>query len=320
MPDGKVAVGVDLGGSNIRAALVDAKGNRLVFEREEIGPDKKPAVIVSRIARIIGRLRDRASAESLQVAGIGIGVAAQIDTGEQVVVVSPNLGWRDVPIGKLFQQELGCEATIINDLEAIAIGETVHGAARGHSDVLVVFVGTGVGGGLLLGGRLYRGSSGLAAEIGHVKVRSGRSCGCGQDGCLEAYLGGANLARRLEEEAEKDWPELQEAASGEINPGILEEMVAAGNRRATALFEELAALFGRVLANAVTLLNPSALVLGGTVLDGCPTLRSWSERVLRQQVLWASGEKLQILKAELGSEAGVVGAAAHVLSGKGVSA
>jgi glucokinase len=211
------------------------------------------------------------------------------------------------------KQALGFDVRVVNDVEAICWAEACYGAARGHRDVLAVIPGTGIGGGLVLDGRLYRGATGVAAEIGHVKVADpGEPCGCGSKGCLEAYLGGANLSRRLKREAEAGWTALAERAVNDpeaFHPGLLEELSRAGDARALEWLEELASMFGGVLANAVTLLNPSALVLGGTVLNGCPTLRRLTEKVLRNRVLKVSGEGLVVLDASLGDEAGVIGAA-----------
>jgi glucokinase len=202
-------------------------------------------------------------------------------------------------------------------VEAITWGEARHGAARGHRNVLGVFVGTGVGGGAVLDGRLHRGATGVAVEIGHVKVvPEGAPCGCGGRGCLEAYLGGRHLAGRLREEAEGDWAALRERAGGDpaaAHPGHLEALAGEGDERAVALLQELGGLFGLVLANAVTLLNPSALVLGGTVLEGCPTLRRFTDEVLRGHVLGVAGDDLQILAAGLGGDAGIIGAASLIL-------
>jgi len=314
----KTAVGVDLGGSNVRAAVIDQDGKVLSVFRDNLGQHNLPESVVAVVADAINRVLLVASLSIDQLVGIGIGIAAQLADNQGTVAVSPNLGWRNVAFGDLLQAALGRRVRVVNDVDAIAWGEATHGAAVGHRDVLTVFVGTGVGGGLVLNGRLYAGSSGVPAEIGHIKVRpQGAECGCGGRGCLEAYLGGVNLSRRLRKAAETDWPALRQKASGDlahVHPGLVEELLIEKDPRAADLFEELAGMFGLVLANAVTLLNPSALVLGGTVLQGCPTLMKLSEEVLRKQGLDVTNAALKIYTAKLGDNAGIIGAGSLVMA------
>jgi glucokinase len=313
----ELAVGVDLGGTNLRAAVVDTSGGVVFAVHDQVGSDLSPEAVVARAARCVQRVLDGAAVELSEVAGVGIGIAAQLEGSSGVVAVSPNLGWRKVDFGRLMVEALRREVTVLNDLDAIVYAEVTHGVARGHRDVLAVYAGTGVGGGLVLAGRPYRGATGVPAEIGHVKVvGDGRECGCGQRGCLEAYLGGANLSDRLRKEALSDWSALLDRSRndpGSIHPGLVESLATEGDERAGALWRELSNHFGRVLANAVTLLNPSALVLGGTVMEGCPTLKRLSIEVLKKQALAVAAERLKILDPALGGDAGVVGAAAYVL-------
>jgi glucokinase len=209
--------------------------------------------------------------------------------------------------------KLCCPVRIVNDLNAIAWGEATCGAAKGYNCVLVVYVGTGIGAGLILDGKLYTGSSGIAAEIGHVKVceENGAPCGCGGRGCLEAYVGGGNLSARLRTEA-PSWPALSKEAGGRldaIHPGLVEVLFQRKDERAKHLWKDLGTKLGLVLANAVTLINPGALVLGGTVLDGCPSLRKYTEQVLENRAMPGSWKSLVVLSAKLGDNAGIIGAA-----------
>jgi len=312
------AVGVDLGGSNVRAAVIDQNGEILSVFRANLGQHNLPESVVAVVSDAINRVLQAASMSIEQPLGIGIGIAAQLADNLGTVAVSPNLGWRNVAFGDLMRVALGRQVRVVNDVDAIAWGEVTHGAAVGHRDVLTVFVGTGVGGGLVLNGRLYGGSSGVPAEIGHIKVRpQGAECGCGGHGCLEAYLGGVNLSRRLRKAAETDWPALRQKISGDlvkVHPGLVEELLMEDDPRAGDLFEELAEMFGLVLANAVTLLNPAALVLGGTVLQGCPTLLRLSKEVLRKRSLDVANKALKIYTAKLGNDAGIIGAGSLVMT------
>ncbi len=242
-----------------------------------------------------------------------MGVAGQLRGTSGVVANGPNLGWREVPFGRMLSAALARPIRVVNDVEAIAWGEFCFGAARGQKDVLVVCVGTGVGAGLILDGRLYHGATGVAAELGHVKVRiGGEPCGCGRHGCLEAYLGGGNLSKHLQREA-CNWSSLLHKAGNNpacIHPGFVEELVQEGDARARGLWDELAQLFGMALANAVTTINPALLVLGGTVLKGCPSLQARTEQIFRDLVLEVAGDAVTIKPTALGDDGGILGAAA----------
>jgi len=308
-----IAVGVDLGGTNVRVGIVDPDGKVREQVRHRV-EDPAPDRVVALISTGIREVLERASLKLGEVSGVGVGAAAQLRGDSGVVAVSPNLGWREVPLKELLSAALGRSVRVVNDVEAITWGEVRFGSARGHRNALGVYVGTGVGGGLVMDGRLIRGASGVAVEIGHVKVRSedGEPCGCGGSGCLEAYLGGANLTRRLQADAVRDWPALKDKAP--IHPGVVEELVAESDPRAIGLFRELSRYFGGVLASAVTLLNPSALILDGTVIQGCPTLRRWSLEVMEDRALGVASQALSVFSGELGDQAGVIGAASLVLS------
>jgi glucokinase len=292
--------------------IVDSSGKVRAQVRRRV-EDPAPGPVVELISAGIREVLDQASLDLDSTAGVGVGAAAQLRGSTGVVAVSPNLGWREVPLGEMLAAALGRPVQVVNDVEAITWGEVCFGSARGHRNALGVFVGTGVGGGLVLDGRLIRGAGGVAVEIGHVKVRSeaGEPCGCGGRGCLEAYLGGANLTRRLKAQADSDWPALK--AKEPIHPGVVEELAGESDPRAIELFRELSRDFGGVLASAVTLLNPSALILDGTVMQGCPTLRRWSLEVMEAQALGVALEALSVLSGELGDQAGVIGAASLVL-------
>lgn len=307
------AIGVDLGGTNVRVGIVDSSGRVQAQVRKRVG-DPAPGAVVALVSTGVREALKQASLEINDVSGVGVGAAAQLRGDSGVVAVSPNLGWREVPLGDLLAAALGRSVLVVNDVEAITWGEVCFGSAREHKNALGVYVGTGVGGGLVMDGRLIRGASGVAVEIGHVKVRSegGAPCGCGGSGCLEAYLGGANLTRRLEEQAEQGWTALK--AKAPIHPGVVEGLVAGSDPRAIELFRKLSRDLGGVLASAVTLLNPSALILDGTVMQGCPTLRRWSLEVMEAQTLKVALQALSVFSGELGDQAGVIGAAALVRS------
>jgi len=209
-----LAMGVDLGGTNARAAVVDRDTGEIVAAHKEPHRERTPQAVVEAVAHSVRHSGAAAGLEPAAFGHVGVGVAGQCLGRTGVVLNAPNLGWRDVPFGDLLQRELGVPIRIANDLSAAAWGERRFGAARGLDDVALVFVGSGVGCGLIMGGRLHDGYRGVAGELGHVKVRPMRPdtpvrrCGCGEMGCLEAYTSGMNIAARVREELASGAPSL----------------------------------------------------------------------------------------------------------------
>jgi glucokinase len=260
------AIGIDLGGSKLRAARVRdgvIEGRVAV----ELGGRTAPEHVADRAAEAIASLGDGPAC---------VGVAGMLRGDTGVVANSPNLGWRDVPFAKLLMDRVGRSVRLENDLTAIAWGEYRFGAGRGARSIACVFVGTGVGGGAVLDGRLYRGAGNSSLEIGHVKIApADRICGCGKTGCLETYVGGAHLGRHPEAEAVRT----------------------AGT------------LLGRALADLCTVLNPDRLVMGGSVWHGEADLRAHALAVLRETINPPALEALAVVDDQLGDDAGVLGAA-----------
>jgi glucokinase len=242
---------------------------------------------------------------------VGLALAGQIDRVTGNVLVAPNLGWRDVAFGDLLSERLSRPVFVANDLAAAAWGEAQAGAARNHPDAVLVFVGSGIGSGLVLGGRLYEGSGGVSGEFGHVKVRpGGRPCGCGERGCLEAYAGGHALGARAAEAIREGRESLLSFPEG-LTPtaGMIDRAAAQGDLLCIELLEEAATLVGIAAANLMTVLNPGVLVLGGGVLAGSPSMRGRVEALVREQTSRSALRTLIIADAALGDDAGLVGAA-----------
>lgn len=307
-----IALACDLGGTNLRLAIVDAAGAVLSSEKRKV-VDRTPEGVVAALAETAREVLQLAGVQLADVAGVGVGVAGPCRGASGLVVMAPNLGWRDVPFGRMVADALGRPARVVNDLSAAAWGEARVGGARGERDVVLVFVGSGVGSGLILDGRLYEGVGGLAGEFGHTKVvPGGRLCGCGEHGCLEAYVGGHNIARRIREmtEGEKARAILR-AAGGDptrISGSALEIAAEEGDEEAIALREEIAQMLGMQVANLITLLNPSRLILGGGVLTGMAGLKTRTIEWIRELAGRPQLAQVSIRSADLGDDAGVIGA------------
>jgi glucokinase len=312
-----LAIGVDLGGTQLRAAAYRGDSpHALAQHRELVGEPRDPETIVERVAAIVERVRGTAAVDDEPIA-VGVGIAAMLRDRDGTVANSPHLRWRDVAFGALLRARLGARyrASVYNDVNAIVWGETVAGAARGCRDVLGVYVGTGIGGGLVCDGRLVEGATHCAGEIGHVKVRwddDAAPCACGQRGCVEAYCGGsyiqARIARELAAGARTSAVRLAGGAE-HVHAGHVDMAASDGDDWALALWGELATLLAVALGNAIALVNCERLVLGGGVLARCPTLYEHVVTALEAAAPSAALEPLAIVAAELGDEAGLVGAA-----------
>jgi glucokinase len=323
-----IQIGVDLGGSNLRAAAFGDGDGATPREthKEAVGDDRSPDAIVERVARTIEQL---AGGEAGPVA-VGVGIAALLRDRRGTVANSPHLGWRDVPFGELLGRRLGprYRLGVYNDVNAITWGEAVAGAARGCRDVLAVYVGTGIGGGLIAGGQLVEGASNCAGELGHTKVRwddGAAPCMCGGRGCVEAYVGGKYMLARIRRELAN--PRLRttvvERAGGSIEavmPSHVDLAALDGDAWALGLWTELAALLAVALGNALAILNSQRLILGGGVLERTPTLCAMTEIDLMMVAPPASLEPLTVAVAELGDGAGLVGAARLARDGVSVIA
>jgi len=312
----RLLLGIDLGGTTARAALLDAATGAVVASHKVAHQERAPLSVVRTVVEAVREAAGAAGVSPGSLGAAGVGVAGQCLGATGVVLNSPNLGWRDVPLGDLLAAELGGRVRVANDLSAATWGERAFGAARGVDDAALVFVGSGVGSGLILGGRLHEGAGGVAGELGHVKVAprgvQPRQCGCGEWGCLEAYAGGMNLAARVRHDVAEGKATAVLAAAGDasrISASAVEQAYLAGDAYARDLWAEIGELLGTAMANLVTQLNPSRLVLGGGVLLGCPNLERIARAHLGDRASRSARRALSVEHAGLGEDAGVVGAA-----------
>jgi len=307
-----LTLGVDLGGTKLNVALVDATGRILSAHKSPIHPEKEPERVIADILTGIDRCLSKTGQKA---EALGIGVAAQVDQ-KGVVRGSQNLGWRNVPLKKKLEKQLGLPVAVTNDVNAATWGEWRYGSGRGVDDLAVLFVGTGIGGGIITGGNLLAGCTNSGGELGHITiVYDGRKCHCPNRGCLEAYAGGWAIAERAQEAVRTALEEGQCLVS---LAGSVEKITAATVSRAyhegDLLARRLVENTGRYLAagvvSIVNVFNPCLLVLGGGVIEGIPELIQMVKEFTRNRALEAAVEKLEIVKAALGGDAGVIGAAA----------
>ncbi len=320
------SVGFDLGGTNIRAAAFSnlegslAAGTKQVEEvgtlREEVGSERSPKEIVERVSRMVEGLRPDAELGTGAIP-VGIGFAGMLRGNEGMVANSPNYSWTEVALGSMLRARLGDRyaVNVCNDVNAICYGEHAFGAGAGCSDILAVFVGTGIGAGAICSGQLLEGFNNTSTELGHTKVvidQNARPCACGLKGCVEAYIGGQQLQMRARQELAKGARSEATRLAGSpeaVNPGHLDAAAALGDDYALDLYAEVAPLLGLVIANAVTVLNPKRLILGGGMLSRTPVLREHVLAAFEVAVNPPAREGLEIVDSELGDRAGLLGSA-----------
>ena len=305
------SVGVDLGGTNIRAAVFD--DGMEILGRSEMPTRAQEAAddVIRRIAACVREALDRSSVAAEEVGGVGIGAAGLTDWRTGVVVLASNLGWRNVPLKERLEQELdGLRVEVDKDTNAAALAEARLGAGREFRHFLYVTAGTGIGGGLILDGTLYRGATGGAGDIGHVVVDPGGPlCGCGGHGCVEVFSSGAGMVNRA---CEMLADGAQAASSSMTVEGLTTETIFGsaeeGDVVAAQVVETAGRALGLALADYVNLNNPEAIVLGGGVVRAGRVYTDPVERELRRRALPALGEVVKLVPPGLGDDVGVVGA------------
>lgn len=308
---GPLAIGIDVGGTKVAGALVGADGT-IVAEARRDTPASDVQATEDMIVELIATLRAGHDVEA-----VGVGAAGWVDAARSTVYFAPNLAWQNEPLGEELTARCGLPVVIENDANAAAWGEYRFGAARDTPDSVTVTVGTGLGGGLVIGGVLYRGGFGIAGEIGHIQVvPGGRACPCGNIGCWEQYASGRALVRAARERAAqhpRDAETLLELGDG-TPAGIRGPHVTAaaqdGDPVAIAAFGEISAWLGRGLADLVAVLDPGCFVLGGGVSEAGELVLEPARAAYEAEVS-GRGKRpyADVRLAEHANNAGVMGAA-----------
>ncbi len=310
-----VTCGIDIGGTKIAGAVVDANG-KIVREARVTSPATDPEAMETAAAALVAQLA-AAQPPDQPVTAVGVGAAGYIDADRSTVLFAPNIAWRDEPLGKELARRTGLPVVIENDANAAAWGEFRFGAGRDIDDQLMVTVGTGVGGGVIINGQLVRGAYGVGAEIGHLTVvPDGGQCGCGNHGCFEVYASGSALVRSTREAAAaSSLParDLVERAGGDpngITGPMITEAAQQGDRFAVEQFQMLARWLGHGIASLVAVLDPAVIVIGGGVSEaGDILLDPLRETFARKLTGRGYRPQAEIRLAQLGNKSGVIGAA-----------
>jgi len=314
-------IGVDLGGSKVAVGVVNERGEILLKIREETPVEEGPSRITNRIVDIIFRLLRQLAIAKENIKGVGVGAPGQIDPRSGTVLFAPNLRWERVPLSKNLHDLLGLPVLVDNDVRLMAIAEHRFGAGQGGRDIICIFVGTGIGSGIIINGRLLRGAGNYAGEIGHMTIEAqGPLCGCGNYGCYEALAAGPAIARRAVTRLAKGEDSLiREMVGGDFShilPSLIFRAAEKGDRLAREILEESAEYLGIGVANLINIFNPELVILGGGVLEVIPDMLEKIEATVKRRALPAASQGAKIVPARLGNDAGIIGGALLALEGR----
>jgi len=322
-------IGVDLGGTNIVFGAMTVDGAQQyamhsVPTMPELGADGVVARINEGIERVIAQTSAATGAPRSSFLGAGIGSPGPLDRERGIVIITPNLGWRDFPLLDRVRDVVRLDLTLDNDANCATLGETWLGAAKGAKHVVGLTIGTGIGGGLIRDGKLYHGVSDVAGELGHVTIDStGRRCGCGNYGCLEAYASGPAIAERAREALAGGEPSMLPAMVGadlsRITAATIYEASSKGDPLAMQVVRDTARFLGTGLANLLNIFNPEVAVLAGGVAQAGDALFEPLRAEVRRRAFKPAVDACRIVPGTLGGNAGVIGAVAMFAERHGLS-
>lgn len=311
-------IGIDVGGTNVKIALVNDKGSIIysnsIPTRAEMGYE----YTINNMKEAIKDLLKETKSKEKDIEGMGFGFPGQIDCQKGIVRLAPNIpGWVDVPIAEIMEKEFGIKTRVDNDVRCAALGELNFGAGKGCENLICITVGTGIGSGLIVNGKLVRGASNAAGEIGHIKLdmNGGPLCGCGDRGCLEAFASGPSIVAMAEEYIKGGKStKYRELANPDITPYIVSEAAKLGDPVARRIFTIVGEYIGIGLASVVNLLNPEKIIIGGGVAAAGDILMNPIKETLVKRAMAIAGSTVQVVPAQLGNTAGVIGASLLIKS------
>ncbi|HOQ68187.1 MAG TPA: ROK family protein [Candidatus Atribacteria bacterium] len=309
-------LGIDLGGTNTKVALVNEEG--MVLERSIIPTRavRKAEEVVKDIASEAMKLRKRFEERGFRVQAAGIGIPGLIDWEKGICLLLPNFPnkWKEIPIREWLEEELSLPVAVINDVRAITLAEKRFGAGKEVQSLVMVAIGTGIGGGVVLNGDLYIGKDGAAGEFGHLTVEpNGLRCGCGSWGCLEAYSSGpamvAQALRALVHQSDTLIRDMVDNDLSRVSPKIVAEAAQKGDAIAVEIIERAGSYIGQALSCICVVVNPEMVVIGGGVAQAGELLFKSIEQSLRERLYIIPVDTIQIVPAQLGMDAGAIGTA-----------
>lgn len=306
----KLAIGIDVGATNFRLGVVSGEGKILEKYSARVGPKRGPADIVGLLAARVEKLKSNWP----EVIGVGIGFPGIVDFEKEIVYQAPHYpGWVEVDLKKLLFEAFGMSVWLDNDANIVALGEGWQGAGRGLDNFLMVTLGTGIGGGIVCGGDIWRGDNGFAGEIGHTLINfGGPKCECGSRGCWEMYASATGLKYLVENSHEPDKKKLSAAIENDydrLTPALLHDLAKDGNIFASVIWKKFGAYLGAGMASLVNTLGIMNIVIGGGISRAWDFFITEAEKELGRRTYKKTAEMVRLNKACLGDDAGVLGSA-----------
>jgi glucokinase len=315
-------IGCDLGGTNLRAGLVDTEtGQVLILKSVPTLAREGHEAVIRRMAELAGQLLVEYDCSPADVGGIGVGVPAVLDLEKGLVLLMPNLpgAWTNVALRDAIRERTGIPTELLNDARAITLGEWAFGAGKGSNSMACFAIGTGVGGGLVINGRLHLGSGGTAGELGHQTIDfNGPRCGCGNYGCLETYASGPAIAaagmKAVAQGLTTIIGALVDYDLNKITPESIYQAARQGDKIALDIFDQAGFALGVAIGNIMVSVSPERVVLCGGVARAADLLIPCIQRTVQGRVTVVPVQQTQFLRGRLGDQAGVLGVAAWVKS------
>jgi len=310
----RTVIGVDLGGTNLRTAIVNSDGVILDKRKEATQAVDGWMKVVARLIDNIKRQLEIGAQMGSKVFAVGVGAPGVILVDKGVVVKSPNFpDWNNLPLKAELEKALNIPVFIENDANAAALGEKWRGAGQNIRSMIHLTLGTGVGGGIILDNKIWHGADGMAGEIGHMTlIPDGRQCGCGNTGCLEMYASARGIVQSFREELEKQKLHTAEALK-EVTSEKVYQAAREGDAVARRVMKDMGRMLGIGIASLINIFNPERVVIGGGVKDAWPLFIGATHEEIMKRAFQVPAERTEIVPSSLGDDAGMVGAAAVAL-------
>lgn len=308
-------VGVDLGGTKILAGVFDAQLKCICRIKMSTKPERGPQAVIERITRCVQETVDECDLDMKQVRGLGIGAPAAVDPESGRVIFAPNLKWEDVPLAKTLEKQLGVPVFAGNDCNLCALGVYETELQPKPRNMVGIFLGTGIGAGLIIEGKMYSGFNRTAGEIGHMVLQvGGPKCGCGNKGCFEALASRTAIFRQIQSAVKEGQKTVLTEMLGDnlndLRSGDLRKAIKRGDKFVERIIEEAAEYTGIAVANVINLINPEVVVLGGGVIDALEDeMMAILVETAHDYALPGTDKGIEIIASKLGDDAGITGAA-----------
>jgi glucokinase len=308
-------LGIDLGGTNIKAALVNTDtGEITATNSKPTNAREGHDAVIEQMAKLVDEVISESEWTKADIGGVGVGVPGSLDLEQGTTVFLPNLpgNWRDVPVRDQLSKWINLPVALLNDARSMTLGEWKFGAGRGV-DTACYTLGTGIGGGLVINGRLHLGPSGAAGELGHVSVDvNGPKCGCGSRGCIEAFASGPAISAMGMKAVVQGRNTLIAELAGQdlnrINPELICEAAMSGDEVALEIYEFAGTIIGAGVANVITAVNSRRVVIGGGVAAAGELILDPIRRSMMERVFLTDANQVEVVPAQLGNNAGLIGA------------